>query len=88
MITILKETVNLKVCNPRHLNHTTKKSIRKHLKYDTWGMLLPVPQSRKEKYEGGAVNQRRFVIELYFKDDILKNEDMLGEEIAQKYRNL
>lgn len=63
--------------------YNEQKSIRKHLKYDTWGMLLPVPQSRKEKYEGGAVNQRRFVIELYFKDDILKKEDMLGEEIAQ-----
>ena len=57
--------------------------IRKHLKYDIWGMLLPVPQSRKEKYEGVAVNQRRFVIELYFKDGILISENMLGEEIAR-----
>ena len=63
-------------------SYRDKSIIRKHLKNDIWGMLLPVPVSRKEKYEGKVDLHRRFVIELYFADEILRENDMFGAEIA------
>ena len=55
---------------------------RKHLKNYIWGMLLPVPEFRKEKYEGTAPSQRRFSIEHYFPDELLKENNMLGDEVV------
>ena len=45
-------------------------------------MLLPVPEFRKEKYEGTAPSQRRFSIEHYFPDELLKENNMLGDEVV------
>jgi 5S rRNA maturation endonuclease (ribonuclease M5) len=57
------------------------KFTRKHKKYNIYGMLLPVPDIRKG-YVGQKMDHRFFVIEHYFSDDILKQNEMIGDNIT------
>ena len=53
-----------------------KKSIRKHLHSNVWGMLLPVPDERKHFVSYDDITQRYFVIEHYFSDEVLNRYSM------------
>jgi mRNA-degrading endonuclease toxin of MazEF toxin-antitoxin module len=53
-----------------------KKSIRKHLHSNVWGMLLPVPDERKHFVSNDDITQRYFVIEHYFSDEVLNRYSM------------
>lgn len=53
-----------------------KKSIRKHLHCNVWGMLLPVPDERKHFILDNDIIQRYFVIEHYFSDEVLNRYSM------------
>lgn len=53
-----------------------KKSIRKHLHSNVWGMLLPVPEGRKHFISDDDIIQRYFVIEHYFSDEVLNRYSM------------
>lgn len=56
-------------------------SIRKHLKKDIYGMLLPIPEFRDKFVTKDDIGQRYFVIEHYFSDEILENNNMKGTSI-------
>lgn len=58
-----------------------KNDIRKHNNRDIFGMLLPVPDSRKIFVTEDDITQRYFVIEHYFKDNVLKQHSMYGGNI-------
>ncbi|WP_136479629.1 type II toxin-antitoxin system PemK/MazF family toxin [Acetivibrio thermocellus] len=58
-----------------------KKSIRKHIHNNVWGMLLPVPDERKLFVTEEDITQRYLVIEHYFSDDILRRHSMYGRNI-------
>jgi hypothetical protein len=42
---------------------------------------LPIPEYRRN-YSGSSMNHRFFVIEHYFSDEILRQNNMIGESIA------
>ena len=58
-----------------------KKSVRKHMFHNIWGVLLPVPDERKLFVTDDDITQRYFTIEHYFSDDILKRYKMYGNNI-------
>lgn len=55
--------------------------VRKHKDTNVWGMLLPVPDNRKLFVTDDDIEQRYFVIEHYFSDEILKQCNMYGKRI-------
>lgn len=58
-----------------------KSTIRKHKNKNIWGMLLPVPDERELFVTKDDANQRYFVIEHYFSNEILKRYSMCGSSI-------
>lgn len=55
--------------------------VRKHKDTNVWGMLLPVPDNRKIFVTDYDINQRYFVIEHYFSDEVLKRYNMYGKRV-------
>lgn len=55
--------------------------VRKHKDTNVWGMLLPVPEKRKIFVTDDDINQRYFVIEHYFSDEVLKRYNMYGKKV-------
>lgn len=55
--------------------------VRKHKDTNVWGMLLPVPEKRKIFVTDDDINQRYFVIEHYFSDEVLKSYNMYGKKV-------
>ena len=62
-------------------NYSIHKSIRKHLKKNIYGILLPVPEIRKKFVTEDDIGQRFFVIEHYFSNNILDRNNMKGKSI-------
>lgn len=58
-----------------------KYNLKKHIKEDIWGMLLPVPEERELFVTPNDMNQRYFSIEHYFSDEILREYNMCGNNI-------
>ena len=56
---------------------------RKHKEKNIYGLLLPVPEFRKVFVTEDDINQRYFVIEHYFSNDILENHNMKGNSILK-----
>ena len=56
-------------------------SSRKHNNKNVWAMLLPVPDQRKLFVTDCDMLQRYFVIEHYFSDNVLRNNNMYGRNI-------
>lgn len=63
-----------KTCNEKY-------NLKKHVERNIWGMLLPVPKERELFVTLDDSEQRYFVIEHYFTDDILKKHKMYGSNI-------
>lgn len=61
--------------------YSIENEVRKHKNTNVWGMLLPVPENRKLFVTDDDINQRYFVIEHYFSDEVLKNHKMYGKRI-------
>lgn len=62
-------------------NYSIQNEIRKHKKKDIYGLLLPVPTNRNIFVTSDNLTQRYFVIEHYFSDDILSENNMKGNSI-------
>lgn len=61
--------------------HSLDNPIRKHLTKDIFGMLLPVPVNRNVFVTDDSLRQRYLVIEHYFSDEILADNNMKDEPI-------
>jgi len=60
---------------------TTKQ--RKHIQNNTYAILLPVPDFRRKFVSSNYPEQKYFVIEHYFLDEILEEYDMKGNPIVE-----
>ncbi len=60
-----------------------KYNLKKHIKENIWGMLLPVPEERELFVTLDDTDQRYFVIEHYFSDEVLKKYNMYGRKILR-----
>lgn len=61
--------------------YSIDQEVRKHKDTNVWGMLLPVPDKRKIFVTDDDINQRYFVIEHYFSDEVLKRYNMYGKRV-------
>jgi len=61
--------------------HSPKYNLRKHITKNIWGMLLPVPSERELFVTRDDINQRYFVIEHYFPNEVLREHGMYGSKI-------
>lgn len=59
----------------------TKYNLRKHIKRNIWAMLLPVPDERKLFVTLDDTDERYFVIEHYFPNEVLIEYGMYGSNI-------
>jgi predicted ATP-dependent endonuclease of OLD family len=68
--------LNKKIFEDHHINSIK----RKHKEKTVYGLLLPVPDIRKE-FVTQNITQRYFVIEHYFPNEILEENNMKGDNI-------
>lgn len=61
--------------------HDLTRTTRKHLAKDIYGMLLSIPPNRSMFVTNGSLKQRYLVIEHFFPDDILDENNMKDEPI-------
>ncbi|SDM73028.1 AAA family ATPase [Bacillus sp. OK048] len=61
--------------------YNVTKEVRKHLNKDVFGLLLPVPESRKIFVTNNDINCRYLVIEHYFSNEVLSRYNMQGNRI-------
>jgi 5S rRNA maturation endonuclease (ribonuclease M5) len=69
--------LNKKIFEPYRINNIKRKHSTKRIH----GLLLPVPQHREAFVTNNDITQRYFVIEHYFSDEILNNNNMKGDYI-------
>jgi len=62
-------------------DHCWNSNVRKHRAKNIFGLCLPVPESRQQFVVNASPTQRYFVIEHYFSNEILDQNNMKGEGI-------
>ena len=71
-----------KGANKKSFNkHQLDEIIRKHRTKEIYALLLPCPESRQFFVSPSSITQRYLVIEHYFDDDVLSDNNLKGENI-------
>lgn len=63
--------------------HSFESNVRKHLTKEIFGVLLTVPDHRREFVTENSLTQRYLVIEHFFSNETLEQNNMKGEHVLQ-----